>query len=51
MDRMHGYWWSPDSKQIAYQETDTSGVEELAHRRSDEACQRRRSVALSAAGP
>ena len=29
MDRMHGYWWSPDSKQIAYQETDTSGVEEL----------------------
>jgi dipeptidyl-peptidase-4 len=29
MDRMRGYWWSPDSKQIAYQETDTSGVEEL----------------------
>jgi dipeptidyl-peptidase 4 len=29
MDRMHGYWWSPDSKQIAYQQTDTSGVEEL----------------------
>ena len=29
MDRMHGYWWSPDSKQIAYEECDTSGVEEL----------------------
>jgi dipeptidyl-peptidase 4 len=29
MDRMHGYWWSPDSKQIAYQETETFGVEEL----------------------
>ncbi|MEX2169004.1 MAG: DPP IV N-terminal domain-containing protein [Pirellulales bacterium] len=29
MDRMRGYWWSPDSNQIAYQETDTSGVEEL----------------------
>jgi dipeptidyl-peptidase-4 len=29
MDRMHGYWWSPDSTLIAYQETDTSDVEEL----------------------
>lgn len=29
MDRMSGYWWSPDSQQIAYQETDTSGVELL----------------------
>jgi len=29
MDRMHGYWWSPDSKQIAYEESDTSDVEEL----------------------
>ncbi|MCC7474313.1 MAG: DPP IV N-terminal domain-containing protein [Pirellulales bacterium] len=28
MDRMHGYWWSPDSRKIAYQETDTSEVEE-----------------------
>lgn len=27
MDRMRGYWWSPDSEQIVYQETDTSGVE------------------------
>ena len=29
MHRMHGYWWSGDSQQIAYQETDTSGVEKL----------------------
>jgi dipeptidyl-peptidase-4 len=29
MGRMHGYWWSPDSSQIVYQETDTSAVELL----------------------
>ncbi|WP_172992005.1 S9 family peptidase [Lacipirellula parvula] len=29
MNRMHGFWWSPDSKKIAYQETDETGVEEL----------------------
>ncbi|MBI2827618.1 MAG: DPP IV N-terminal domain-containing protein [Planctomycetia bacterium] len=29
MDRMHGYWWSPDSRVLAYQETDTSAVETL----------------------
>ncbi len=29
MGRMHGYWWSPDSRTIAYQETDVSQVEEL----------------------
>lgn len=29
MGRMHGLWWSPDSQQIVYQETDTSGVELL----------------------
>jgi dipeptidyl-peptidase-4 len=27
MDRMRGYWWSPDSKRIVYQRTDTSQVE------------------------
>ena len=27
MARFHGYWWSPDSKQIAYQETDQTHVE------------------------
>jgi dipeptidyl-peptidase-4 len=27
MDRMHGYWWSPDSRMIAYQQTDTAGLE------------------------
>jgi dipeptidyl-peptidase 4 len=27
MDRMHGYWWSPDGRTIAYQETDTADVE------------------------
>ncbi len=27
MDRMQGYWWSPDSKSIAYQQTDTEGLE------------------------
>ncbi|HET7753133.1 MAG TPA: DPP IV N-terminal domain-containing protein [Anaeromyxobacteraceae bacterium] len=27
MDRYQGYWWSPDSKLIAYQRTDVSGVE------------------------
>jgi dipeptidyl-peptidase-4 len=29
MGRMHGYWWSPDSRQIAYEESDTSEVETL----------------------
>jgi dipeptidyl-peptidase-4 len=29
MGRMHGYWWSPDSGKIVYQETDTSNVELL----------------------
>jgi dipeptidyl-peptidase 4 len=27
MDRHEGFWWSPDSRSIAYQETDNSGVE------------------------
>src|SRR5207247_5519063 len=27
MGRFTGYWWSPDSKQIAYQESDAGGVE------------------------
>jgi len=27
MGRYHGYWWSPDSKSIAFQQTDTSGME------------------------
>ena len=27
MDRHEGFWWAPDSKSIAYQETDNSGVE------------------------
>lgn len=27
MDRMRGYWWSPDSRWIAYQETNTSEVQ------------------------
>lgn len=27
MDRMQGYWWSPDSHSIAYQQTDTAGLE------------------------
>jgi len=27
MGRRHGYWWSPDSAFIAYQENDESGVE------------------------
>jgi dipeptidyl-peptidase-4 len=30
MDRMHGYWWSPDSKQIAYEESNTASVEEFS---------------------
>lgn len=29
MDRGEGYWWSPDSDAIAFQETNTSGVEAL----------------------
>jgi dipeptidyl-peptidase-4 len=40
MDRFSGFWWSPDSRQIAYQETDLSGVEKMhildpAHPESD----------------
>jgi dipeptidyl-peptidase-4 len=27
MNRFTGYWWSPDSKNIAYEEADASGVE------------------------
>ena len=27
MDRREGYWWSPDSESLVYQETDNSGVE------------------------
>ncbi len=27
MGRQHGFWWSPDSKAIAYQSTDTTGVQ------------------------
>jgi dipeptidyl-peptidase-4 len=27
MDRVHGYWWSPDSQWIAFQQTDTTGME------------------------
>jgi len=27
MNRREGFWWSPDSRWIAYQETDNSGVE------------------------
>jgi dipeptidyl-peptidase-4 len=27
MDRYSGYWWSPDSKHIAYEEADARGVE------------------------
>ena len=27
MDRREGFWWSPDSKSIAYEEADLSGVE------------------------
>jgi dipeptidyl-peptidase 4 len=27
MERHDGFWWSPDSQSIAYQETDNSGVE------------------------
>jgi dipeptidyl-peptidase-4 len=27
MDRHQGFWWSPDSQFVAYQETDNSGVE------------------------
>src|SRR5688572_3598712 len=29
MDRHEGFWWSPDSHWIVYQETDNSGVETL----------------------
>ena len=29
MDRFDGYWWSPDSKWIAFQHTDTREVEKL----------------------
>lgn len=29
MRRFRGYWWSPDSRSILYQQTDTSGVETL----------------------
>lgn len=30
MDRHRGYWWSPDSSMIAFQQTDTAGMETFA---------------------
>lgn len=30
MGRMHGYWWSPDSRHIAFQASDTTGVDILS---------------------
>ena len=30
MGRMHGYWWSPDSRHLVYEETDTSQVEQFS---------------------
>ena len=27
MDRDHGFWWSPDGRSLAYQRTDTAGLE------------------------
>jgi len=29
MRRRHGYWWSPDSTRIVYQQTDTAGLETM----------------------
>jgi dipeptidyl-peptidase 4 len=29
MGRYYGYWWSPDSKRLVFQETDNAGVETL----------------------
>src|SRR6185436_11655956 len=29
MNRFEGYWWSPDSTRLAYQQTDNSAVEVL----------------------
>ena len=29
MDRFEGYWWSPDGKTIAYQQTNTSALESM----------------------
>jgi dipeptidyl-peptidase-4 len=29
MGRMRGFWWSPDSRSIVYQETDHTGMEEM----------------------
>jgi dipeptidyl-peptidase-4 len=29
LDRFHGYWWSPDSKSLLYEEVDSAGVEQL----------------------
>ena len=30
MGRVRGFWWSPDGKQLAYEEADNRGVEQLA---------------------
>lgn len=29
MGRVHGFWWSPDGKQLAYEQADNHGVEQL----------------------
>ena len=33
MGRFSGYWWSPDGKQIAYEEADADGVDNMVRRR------------------
>jgi dipeptidyl-peptidase 4 len=30
MDRMHGYWWSPDNRNLVYEESNTADVEEFS---------------------
>ena len=47
LDRMRGYWWSPDGRTILVQRTDEAARATLAHRRSGRPCRRAAGAGIS----